>query len=277
MVNGERLNFFCAENDVDPSPPSSPREQADSDPYKRADKLIQDIMKARTASEFQVVIEDAAPVDLDANPQLVRSAEPPPSLAQLIIRPGESGGLLTGTEFRFAKFCTEEKLKKRTSDRLLGMLKERAFILEDLRADSILEIEKLISDSCKGKITEYDLWTEMDGLQEVKLYLRTQRQIIEDLLRHLGYRDLQYLHFEYRECNGERIFGPANGGLWWQITVRKIGQGHVLIALVVFQDGSFVKMNLSCEPLYGPCSYFDFQNDQGLQTDFFVARRQSLS
>jgi hypothetical protein len=131
------------------------------------------------------------------------------------------------------------------------MLKERAFIIEDLRADSIREIEKLISDSCKGKITEYDLWKEMDGLQEVKLYLRTLRQIIEDLLRHLGYRDLQYLHFEYRECNGERIFGPANGGLWWQLTVRKIGQGHVLIALVVFQDGSWVKMNLSCEPLYG--------------------------
>lgn len=75
-MNGQRwtFEFFCAENDVDPSPPSSPREQADSDPYKRADKLIQDIMKARTASEFQVVIEDAAPVDLDANPQLVLSA-----------------------------------------------------------------------------------------------------------------------------------------------------------------------------------------------------------
>ena len=87
-------------------------------------------MKARTASEFQVVIEDAAPVDLDANPQLVLSAAPSPSLAQLIIRPGESGGLLTGTEFRFAKFCTEEKMKKRTSDRLLGMLKERAVIIE---------------------------------------------------------------------------------------------------------------------------------------------------
>ena len=106
-------------------------------------------MKARTASEFQVVIEDAAPVDLDANPQLVRSAEPPPSLAQLIIRPGESGGLLTPSEFRFAKFCAEQKLKKRTSDCLLGMLKERAFVLEDLHADSIREIEKLISDSCR--------------------------------------------------------------------------------------------------------------------------------
>ena len=76
--------------DVDPSPPSSPREQADSDSYKRAEKLIQDILKARTASQFQQVIEDAAPVNLDAT-QLVRSAEPPSSLAQLIIRPGESG------------------------------------------------------------------------------------------------------------------------------------------------------------------------------------------
>ena len=39
--------------------------------------------------------------------------------------------------------------------------------------------------------------------------------------------------------------------IWWQITVRQIGSGHVLIALVVFQDGSWVRMNLPCEPLYG--------------------------
>jgi hypothetical protein len=55
--------LFSAEIDEDPSPPSSPRGKADSDPYKRAEKLIQDIIKARTASQFQEVIEDAAPVD----------------------------------------------------------------------------------------------------------------------------------------------------------------------------------------------------------------------
>ena len=143
---------------------------------------------------------------------------------------------------------------------LIGMIKQRAFVIKDTRAETIREIEEMISDSSSSKILEYDLWRESDGVQdsEVKVYLKLLRQIIADLLRHLGYRDLQYLHFEYRECNGERIFGPANGGLWWQITVRKIGQGHVLIALVVFQDGSWVKMNLSCGPLYGPCSYFDF-------------------
>ncbi len=77
-------------------------------------------------------------------------------------------------------------MKKRTSDRFLGMLKERAFFIEDLHADSIWEIEKVISDSCRGKITDYDLWTEMDGLQEVKLYVRNLLHIIRDLLLHLA-------------------------------------------------------------------------------------------
>ncbi len=122
----------------------------------------------------------------------------------------------------------------------------------------IREIEKLITVSCRGKITEYDLWTEMDGLQEVKLYVRNLQHIIKDLLQHLGYRDLQYLHFEYREMNGGPMFGPATGGIWWQIAVRKIGQDHVLIALVVFQDGSCVKLNLIWEPLYGPCRAYFF-------------------
>ncbi len=57
------------------------------------------------------------------------------------------------------------------------MLKELAFIIEDLRADSILEIKKLISDSCRGKITESDLRTEMVGLQEVKLIVRNLQHI----------------------------------------------------------------------------------------------------
>ena len=72
---------------------------------------------------------------------------------------------------RVAKFCTEEKLKKRTSDRLIGMIKTRAFVIEDIRADSIREIEKMISDSCRSKITEHDLWREIDGVQDVKVYL----------------------------------------------------------------------------------------------------------
>ena len=169
----------------------------------------------------------------------------------MVIRPGESGGLLTRSEFVLAKLCTEERLKKKTSDRLIRMIKRRAFVIEDIHADLIREIEKMISDSSTSKISEFDLWQKIDGKQDVKAYLRSLRRIIEDLVAHLGYRNLQHLHFEYKEIDGERVFGAANGGIWWQITVRQIGAGHVLLALIVFQDGSWVKMNLSCEPLYG--------------------------
>jgi hypothetical protein len=90
-----------------------------------------------------------------------------------------------------------------------------------------------------------------DGKQEVKAYLRSLKLIIQDILADLGFANLQYLWFEYLEVNGERRYGPANGGIWWQITVREIGEGHVLVAIIIFQDGSWVKMNLSCEPIYG--------------------------
>jgi hypothetical protein len=228
-------------------------------------------VKARTNDEFQAAINDAAPVDYDGNPQLA-PAGAPSRLERLVIQPGESGGLLTNSEFVLAKFCTEEKLKKKTSDRLISMIKQRAFVIEDIHADSIREIEKMISDSSSSKISEFDLWRKIDGKQDVKVYLRSLRRIIEELVAHLGYRNCQYLHFEYKEINGERVFGAANGGIWWQITVRQIGTGHVLLAIIVFQDGSWVKMNLSCEPLYGEfssCFEKNFQSDflRGVDSD----------
>ena len=127
----------------------------------------------------------------------------------------------------------------------------KKIVREDIRAETIRELEKIVTTSSGSKIFEYDFWKKDDGKQEVKLNLRSLKQIIKGILADLGFRNLQYLWFEYREVSGERIFGPANGAIWWQITVRQIGSGHVLIAIVVFQDGSWVRMNLSCEPLYG--------------------------
>ncbi len=49
----------------------------DQDPYLRADQLYRDIIKARTFPEIQAAINDAAPIDYDANQQLVRAQLPP--------------------------------------------------------------------------------------------------------------------------------------------------------------------------------------------------------
>jgi hypothetical protein len=94
-------------------------------------------------------------------------------LQQLIIRPGEEGGIITQTGFMFSKFCAEEKLKKKTSDRLISMIKRRDFVIEDIHAETNRELETLISDCGRCKISQYDLWTKADGKKEVKAYLGT--------------------------------------------------------------------------------------------------------
>ncbi len=109
-------------------------------------------------------------------------------LQQLIIQPGEEGGIITQTKFMFSKFCAEEKLKKETSDRLISMIKRRDFVIEDIRAETIREQETLISDCSRCKISQYDLWTKVDGKQEVKAYLMTLK--VRQVERQRGLPDL---------------------------------------------------------------------------------------
>jgi hypothetical protein len=55
-------------------------------------------------------VDDAPPVNYDSNLQLA----PPGALSALervVIRPGESGSLLSRTEFDLAKICTEQRLR----------------------------------------------------------------------------------------------------------------------------------------------------------------------
>ncbi len=80
-------------------------------------------------------------------------------------------------------------------------------MIEDIRAETIRELEALISDCSRSKISEYDLWTKADGKQEVKAYLRNLKVIVQDILADLGFKNLQYLWFEYEEVNGERRYG----------------------------------------------------------------------
>ncbi len=61
-------------------------------------------LKARTNDEFRAAIDDAAPVNYDINPQLA-PAGLPSTLERMGIQPGESGGLLTRTDFEVANFA----------------------------------------------------------------------------------------------------------------------------------------------------------------------------
>ena len=56
--------------------------------------------------------------------------------------------------------------------------------------------------------------------------------IMEDLIADERFAGHQYLSFELRERDGFRMFGPANGSLWWQINQKCVGSDRVLLGLV---------------------------------------------
>ena len=81
------------------------------------------------------------------------------------------------SEFQIPKFCAEHKLKKRTADGLLCMLRRDDFFREESFAETIWELEMTVTRS-GSKIYECVFWAKDDGKQEVKLYLRSLRKII---------------------------------------------------------------------------------------------------
>jgi hypothetical protein len=64
------------------------------------------------------------------------------------------------------------------------MTKRRDLVIEDIYAETIWELEMLITDCSRSSISEleYYLWTQDDDKQELKVYLRSMMQAVEDIL-----------------------------------------------------------------------------------------------
>ena len=170
---------------------------------------------------------------------------------RIIICPGQDGGVITQTEYLIAKLASDETLPTRCTNKIIAMLKRKDFITDEIRTDRIQQIEKLVSKADGGGTLVFDLWMEGDGKQELKLYLRNLVPIMECLIADERFAGHQYLSFELRERNGFRMFGPANGSLWWQINQESVGSDRVLLGLLTFIDESYNKKHLSCESIYG--------------------------
>jgi hypothetical protein len=50
----------------------------------------------------------------------------------------------------FPMFCAEEKLKKKTSDRLISMIKRRNFVIEDIVLRAVLALQNCCSSGGFG-------------------------------------------------------------------------------------------------------------------------------
>jgi hypothetical protein len=122
-----------------------------------------------------------------------------------------------------AELASDERFRKMTTNRIIAMLKRKDFAIGDIRTDRIQHIEKLISKADGGTPLEYDLWRKGDGKQDLTLYLRRLVPIMGCLISDKRFEGHQYLEFDLRERDGCRVFGPANGSLWWQMRLYLAG------------------------------------------------------
>ena len=211
--------------------------------------LYNQISQAQTLDELHEAL-DALPQP----PERVPPAMPPPLREErrLVMRDGKEGGLLSRTEFMVAQLASGQKFKKRTANAVIEMVTHRDFNPAEIRVGTIQQIEKLaLKGNEGGSITRHSFWQEGDGEQDVTLVIRSLGILIEDLLADTRFAGYQYLSYEPVVRDGNRIFGNANGGVWWQINAHLVGPDHVLLGLIVYTDESFMKQSLSCSSAYG--------------------------
>ncbi len=98
-----------------------------------------------------------------------------------------------------------------------------------------------------------DFRTPEDGKQDLKMYLLCIRQVAEEIFSDPAFKGALILMFTptFGE-SGNRTFGSAMGGVWAQFTMRALIEGQdVLLALLMFIDATYLKVNLTVKPLYG--------------------------
>lgn len=102
-----------------------------------------------------------------------------------------------------------------------------------------------------GKVLSSDL-REPGEVEDLTFWRRNIGEVILELLSDPRFCDHQHFRFEvYRNSQGQRVFGEANGCLSFQLNAYRIGAGIVPVSIVMFIDASFIHNNIYVRPIYG--------------------------
>jgi hypothetical protein len=96
--------------------------------------------------------------------------------------------------------------------------------------------------------------------QPLKMCMRSIEGVVAELFSDPKFKHKMYLTFPptYNET-GERTFGPAKSGVWAQINTCAIGTDNVLLAMAIFIDGSYAKVNISLKLMYCKFPFIFFE------------------
>ena len=178
---------------------------------------------------------------------------------ELLVQTARPRRVLNYSQRRIVELRKIYKLNLRATNAVIELVMDPIFDVQELRTSRVQTLENRLRRGYDGgDITEYDFHTEMDGKQNLKMYLRNGLQVMEEIFSDPRFKDHLILTFTPTfDENGNRTFGSAMGGLWAQFHMRALKNGaEVLLALALYIDASFVKVNLSVKPVYGMACFF---------------------
>ena len=147
----------------------------------------------------------------------------------------------------------EQRLTQEATNTVIAMVSDRQFDAREIGTDRVQQLEKKLLREFGGDVWVFDGFHKpMDGNQDTKMILRSIESVVRELFGDPRFAGSLTFSFEptSSEDDGQRTFGTFMGSMWAQILARQIGSDKVLLALGIFVDASYIKVNLSAKPLY---------------------------
>jgi hypothetical protein len=113
-------------------------------------------------------------------------------------------------------------------------------------------LQRLQAAIDNGDLQVINMHKDGDGPQILELFTRPGEKVLRELIGDLRLAGQQHIAFhEYQDSHGNRLFaGDANRSVSFQLAQIKIGIDKVLVSIVLYIDGIFLKEGIPIRPVY---------------------------
>jgi len=163
------------------------------------------------------------------------------------------------SEMKLYKHATSHKWKADELISTIKLIKSVDFNVDDINIDLHKRVAAAIA---QGYFTNHNMReSDVDGDQDLTFWLRSLEEVLKEVLGDERMSGHQHFSFEMSETDeGLREFGASNGAVSFQIAQIRCGEECVLVSLVIYIDGSFIKHGIPVKPIYGNmlCVFYEY-------------------
>ncbi len=151
------------------------------------------------------------------------------------------------------KLCKHATDRKWTADELIKtiqLIKSADFKVDDVNVDLHKQVSAAIE---QGKLNSHNMReSNLDGDQDLTFWLCALEDVLREILGDEQMDGHQEFRFKIsRTEEGERRFGASIGAVPFQLAQVLCGPDCVQVSLVIYIDGSFIKLGIPVKPIYG--------------------------